>query len=313
MKGELIIDDGLIVKYLMGEATPDEAVLLEKWIALSEENKTVFDEMEKIYRIAYKKERVNPDKNEAWKKINRKIGASISLRQYVVAAAAVFAGILIFTFIFINSLNTPEVIYANAKERSEILSDKSYVKVSKDSKLELEEGFGKSNRTVKLFGKAEFKVEHEGIHPFIVKADDLTIEDIGTVFAVDNSPMSDTIYVVVKEGIVRLYDENGQELIIKAGEKAWYIKSEKKIIADIATKVVKFDFNQTKLSEVVKLLEESYEVSIELVPAQLGECIITTQFFDEEIATIINIITETNGLRYEYQNHLYKIKGKPCQ
>ena len=111
----------------------------------------------------------------------------------------------------------------------------------------------------------------------------------------------------------RLYDEHGSEIIIKAGEKAWYIRSQKTIITDLETKVLKFDFKDTRLAEVVDLLEKTYQIDVQLSPESIGECKITTQFFDEEVATIITVIAETLGFKYEYQDHHYKISGKPCQ
>jgi transmembrane sensor len=313
MKNEFTINDDLIVKYLCGEASPEEALSVEHWRLVSSENNIYFEQMQQTHQLAYDRKIHIPNKNLAWQTLEKAIQPKQSYKQIWMGLAAVLVGGLLLVFTIINLSEKSIQIIANKENKQTILNDKSTVDIMPNSKIILLEGFGKTNRTLQLEGKADFRVEHEGSHPFIVKADDVFIEDIGTAFTVENQTESDTIYVVVNEGIVRLYDEHGHELIIKAGEKAWYIKSEKKIIADINTKVLKFDFKNTKLSDVVKILEENYEISVELIPQKIGDCTITTQFFDEEVATIINVIAQSTGFKYQYQNNQYKIEGKPCQ
>jgi transmembrane sensor len=313
MKQEFEINDDLIVKYLCGEASPEEAIHVEQWRSHSKNNAAQFDQMQKSHQLVYSYKSPQPNKVEAWKNLQKAIPPQRNYRRIWMGLAAVFiAGALLVVTILTMSEDSNE-IFADTEIKNERLRDNSEVTVMANSKITLAEGFGKTNRNLKLEGKADFVVEHEGAHPFTVEAGGVFIEDIGTAFTVENIPTSDTIFVVVKEGIVRLYDEDGNELIIKAGEKAWYIKSEKRIITDISTKVIKFDFKDTKLIDVVNLLRENYEIDIQLVPQKIGECTITTQFFDEEIATIITVISETMGFKYQYQNHLYKIEGKPCQ
>ncbi|MGB4959774.1 MAG: FecR family protein, partial [Saprospiraceae bacterium] len=207
----------------------------------------------------------------------------------------------------------PTEMFAKNEAIHKILNDKSEITLSKNSRITFGRGYGKNSRKLKLSGDAQFSVTHNDALPFIIESDGVYIEDLGTIFTVESQPQSDTVYVVVNEGIVRLYDELGNEIIIKAGEKAWYIRSQKKIITDIDTKTIKFDFKDTRLMDAVVLLGKTYDIDIQLIPESIGECRITTQFFDEEVATIITIITETLGFKYQYQDHHYKIEGKPCQ
>jgi len=227
-------------------------------------------------------------------------------------AAALSVGILALVFLMKDE-NMPLELKANDTAITRSLSDKSEVTLQPKSNITFDEGFGTSHRQLKLSGKGKFTVTHNENLPFIIESEGVFIEDLGTIFSVESMPESDTVYVVVNEGIVRLYDEHGSEIIIKAGEKAWYIRSQKTIITDIETKVLKFDFKDTRLAEVINLLEDTYQIDVQLSPETIGECKITTQFFDEEVATIITVIAETLGFKYEYQDHHYKIQGKPCQ
>ena len=304
--------DDLITKYLCGEATPDEAIQLEEWKDISKENQLYFDNMQETFLIVSDKEWTMPDKENAWLKFHNSTKSTRKVLWFYRIAAVFVVGLLAAIF-FINNDKIPTELIADDAVVSRSLPDKSGVILQPGSSLTFDEGFGKNNRKLKLSGKARFTVKHNEELPFIIESNGVFIEDLGTVFTVESLPQSDTIHVVVDEGIVRLYDENGTEIIIKAGEKAWYIRSQKTIISDINTKVLKFDFKDTRLSEVIDLLEDTYQIEVKLSPQSIGECTITTQFFDEDVATIITIISETLDFKYEYLDHHYIIKGRPCQ
>lgn len=306
-----IIDD-LISKYLCGEATPDEAMQLEEWMNISKENKLYYSKMQAAYLMISMQEWSIPDKQAAWEKLMNKPKPVATFSRMYAWAAVLGLGLLAVVFLMKDDKMPLELI-ANESTVIRSLSDQSEVTLQANSKITYEDGFGTEHRQLKLIGKGKFTVTHNDDLPFIIESNGVFIEDLGTVFSVESMPDSDTVYVVVNEGIVRLYDEHGSEIIIKAGEKAWYIRSQKTIITDLNTKVLKFDFKDTRLVEVVDLLEKTYQIDVQLSPESIGECKITTQFFDEEVATIITVIAETLGFKYEYQDHHYKISGKPCQ
>lgn len=304
--------DDLISKYLCGEATPDEAMQLDEWKQTSKENQLYFDNMQETFLLVSNAEWSAPDKKAAWQKFNNKSKPGFRISWLYGLAAALSMGILAVVFLM-KTDKMPLEIIANNTVVTRSLSDQSEVTLQPQSNITYEEGFGTKHRQLKLSGKGKFTVTHNEDLPFIIESNGVFVEDLGTVFSVESLPESDTVYVVVNEGIVRLYDEHGSEIIIKAGEKAWYIRSQKTIITDLETKVLKFDFKDTRLVEAIDMLEDTYQIDIKLSPESIGECKITTQFFDEEVATIITVIAETLGFKYEYQDHHYKIEGKPCQ
>jgi len=304
--------DDLISKYLCGEATPDEAMELEEWKQISRENQLYFENMQATFLLVSNVEWSAPEIKAAWQKFNNKPKPSAKIGWIYGLAAALVVGLLSVVFLMKDD-KMPSELIAKQSSVTQSLSDQSEVTLQANSKISYEDGFGTEHRQLKLSGKGKFTVTHNEDLPFIIESNGVFIEDLGTVFSVESMPESDTVYVVVNEGIVRLYDEHGSEIIIKAGEKAWYIRSQKTIITNLETKVLKFDFKDTRLAEVVDLLEKTYEIDVQLSPESIGECKITTQFFDEEVATIITVIAETLGFKYEYQDHHYKIQGKPCQ
>ncbi|MFZ1750667.1 MAG: FecR family protein [Saprospiraceae bacterium] len=306
------VNDDFITKYLSGEASPEEAIQMEEWKASSPNNQHYFDQMQQAYMLVFDKEFSKPRKLKAWNTFQSKIEKEVTNSWIYGIVAALVLGLVTVVFLLQRS-DVPAQMLATDAAINQVLSDKTSITLQKNSKITFDEKYGQNRRKLTLSGVAKFIVTHDESLPFIVESNGVFIEDIGTEFEVESRPESDTVYVVVNEGIVRLYDEHGTEIIIKAGEKAWYIRSQKKIITNIETNVVKFDFKNTLLEDAVALLEKTYEIDIQLVPVSIGKCKITTQFFDEEIATIITIITETLGFKYQYQDQQYKIEGKPCQ
>lgn len=305
--------DDIIAKYLCGEATPEEAMMLEDWRKSSTLNETHFIASQKSLQFIDKTTTSKPNTEKAWSNIQMKM----KTRKYKISK------LFLWTILALLIISVSYIIYQQKNQAKEIeaidfvvnttLPDQSTVSLDKRSIIKLAEDFGKHNRKLMLKGKGTFEVEHDDQKPFVIQTDNVFIEDLGTKFSVSNYPDSDTVYVVVEEGIVRLYDQEGNEIVIKAGEKAWYVKSKKLIITDAGARIIKFNFNDTKLEDVIKLIHETYGESITLSPASIGQCKITTQFFDEDFSTIITILAETLDFRYEYKDGKYIIEGKPCQ
>ncbi|MCB0648645.1 MAG: FecR domain-containing protein [Saprospiraceae bacterium] len=305
--------DALIAKYLAGEASPEDAMALDEWRMNHPLNEQYFRSAEKTfasvgnnYRIWQADTKVALVQTEAMLRQQR-----MRIMWWLVGISC--ALLILFGIWRSTESSIEKPVHPSEYAQNLDLEDGTKIEVGKLSQVQKKDGFGTTNRTVTLQGRATFEVEHNEEIPFIVETGPLTIEDIGTVFTVENQPGSDTIFVIVTEGIVRLYDEAGNELEVRAGEKAWYIKSLKTIVADATTKVFKFDFRDTKLQEAIDLISKAYDAEIILKPTSLGECRFTTRFYDEDLSTMLEIIAETMGLRYRVDNDKHILQGNHCQ
>jgi transmembrane sensor len=306
--------DALIAKYLIGHASPEEAMKLDEWKSESTDNLQYFLALQKTMKIVHnQQDEIVIDRKKAWTKIQAKKKPTLVRYLWPISIAASLT-LVLFSTLFIFDQNEEASVFTSAEEKvSKTIADGTNILLDKNTKVLLDKDYGKKSRKLTLEGKALFTVKHDEQKPFIVAMDNVFLEDLGTIFSVENYPDNDTIFVIVKEGIVRLYDQNGSELIIKAGEKAWYIKSQKLIVTDLDAKVVKFNFKDTKLNDIVSILDDSFNEEIKLQPASIGRCKITTQFFDEDIKTIVDILAETLDFTVERIDGKYIIKGKPCQ
>jgi len=317
------IIDALISKYLSGNALPEEAMQLEDWKEEDPNNLQYFLDSEKAFNHIYAK-RISKqaNTNAVWAKILpslQKTKPLYNTRKFYLKFAASFVLLFAVTLsinYFLRKSKPSSIVYST-QENSKSISTKdgSQITLYKNTTLSVDPLFGKSNRTVHLNGSANFHITHKDKFPFIVDAGSFFIKDIGTKFSVILSPNSDTIAVNVLEGIVYLYDSLGSNLELKAGENARYIRSQKQLlqITPNIAEHTSFNFNNEKLGAVVDKLSKTFKVQIQLQHPNLKNCSITSSFVDENIDTILGIVTETLGLSLEKTPNGYLIKGQACQ
>lgn len=317
--------DELISKFLSGEATPEEAMLLEDWKEESAENRARYSQSEKMFALLHNHAAASePDTEKAWQQVKPGLDKNKIRTLYPkttftrIAAALLFLlGIGTALVLVFNTGTKEAMIYTADKTAKEVkLSDGTEVTVFPNSSLIADKEFGTKNRLLHLKGNATFSVVHDEAIPFVIDAGNVFIKDIGTRFTVRSSLDTDTVYVKVDEGIVLLFDSLGSAIEIKATERALYIRSGKQIVKGGESAGIKqstaISFSNERLGDVVAKLNTTYNTNILLENASLRDCTITTRFDKENLDTIMMILTETLGLTYEKTSTGYIIKGRTC-
>ncbi len=314
----------LIGKFLAGEALPEEAMLLEDWKGESLDNLEVYNRCVRIFMASGGVD-LGQEANveRAWKRVRRatvgassvrKLGSGFWLRA--AAMVVVLLGVWLLVKLLVTNPNGGETFIASGSSETEVtLKDRTSVRVLANSSVVVDAGFGKSNRRLKLKGSAYFEVVHKEEIPFVVDAGKVFIKDIGTKFSVTSSQNEDTVFVKVDEGVVLLFDSIGAQIEIKATERALYIKSRKQIVTPKGSQVSggKVSFINASLGEVIARLSDNYKVSIVLENSLLANCTITTHFENEDIETVLTVISETLGLSFEKSGDSYILKGEVCK
>lgn len=238
MQNDLPIDE-LLCRFFSGEATPEEAMFLEDWKARSTDNRIYFDDCAAIFampaEIYYEEHQF-----KAWQGITgsskkqEKIKSTTLLKLWGGIAASVI--LLVATGFFLSKyFNKPTVPFTYISGTTSVdiqLKDASSITLAPNSSVNLDKEFGKSNRNITLAGSAYFSVKHDAAIPLIVQIGKLYIKDIGTKFSITTSQNTDSIFIVVQEGEVAIYDEYGSFANLVAGENASYIRSGKKLQAN---------------------------------------------------------------------------------
>jgi transmembrane sensor len=102
------------------------------------------------------------------------------------------------------------------------LADGSSVVLGPESRLAIDEGFGRTSRKVTMSGQAYFDVVHDDARPFVVRTASATLRDIGTTFSVRSDSVGGT-RVAVTSGAVDVAATRGpasSPTVLHAGDRA---------------------------------------------------------------------------------------------
>lgn len=242
----------------------------------------------------------------------------LGVRVASVAAILVF-GILagsIFTYLWPSiKTNSEQLIFVTPRgEKSMVkLPDGSEVWMNANSRL-VYNSFSPNHRQVELKGEAFFTVTHNEKAPFIVRTNECDIKVLGTTFNVMAYDEFGRKEITLLEGKVNV-NIDGNEQVLKSGQ-ALVLKNHCTQISEVNTLQAslwvdnKFNFKDIPLSELVKRLENWYDVDITVENSTGREVNFTGTFKNEEtIWQVLDAIKVYIPIQYKKTN-LRQIKIK---
>ena len=194
------------------------------------------------------------------------------------------------------------------------LSDGTIVKLNSGSSIKYPVKFIKGfKRKVFLKGEAYFEVIEDKAHPFIVNANDVNVEVLGTAFNMSFYPEDVDISTVLVEGSVKLYEEtttsnNAKDItLLTPGHKAEWDKNNKQMsVSPVDTNLYTawkdgvLLFRKSTYNNIVKKLERHYDVTIENHYAFLASQVYTATFRSQEetIEDVLEAFKEDTPFKY---------------
>ena len=320
----------LIFSYLSGNASDAEVAELESWVLAAPENKEKFMAYKKAWMLSgmqQKGETINVD--QLWKETSAQLfqegrvvdmGQKRNRRNWLAIAAAIAVLIVAGLWMFkMDGEVSPMIVHANDEVKSVDLPDGSQVTLNQSSSLTYALSENGETRNVMLKGDAFFEVARDERHSFVIKAQDVEVEVLGTSFYVDNRDKQDEIQVIVKSGSVAVRAGNS-DVILKADEKAVFKKATGDLIKeqnqDPNFTSITSDtlvFNQTRLAEVVFTLNRHFNANISIGNDLLKDCELTATFRDKSLDAILIIIEGTlTGLKIEQSGSMILLNGTDC-
>ncbi|UPT67138.1 MAG: FecR domain-containing protein [Sphingobacteriales bacterium JAD_PAG50586_3] len=281
---------------------------------------------------------VEVDTNAAWAKLKQRMdeGEEAQVvpmmtpvknknRLLFASAAAASVAILIGLFVFFKyytGTNMPVNEFAVATQNTtatDTLPDGSVILLNKKSDLKYAEN-SKGERTVKLKGEAFFEVKHDEKKPFVVQVSNAFVKDIGTGFNVKEDIATNTVTVVVETGVVDFYTADNKGITLKAGETGIYNGNTKAFAKQenesnpnaLSYKTKLFNFNRTTLGVAIAQLNNVYGSNIVLDNENLKNCLITVDFNNENLDTIIDVITATLNINSRKEGEKIILYGNGC-
>ena len=257
------------------------------------------------------------DVDQAFERFRKRTGLDQSGRQSykwyrtwsVAAVAIVLLGLITVTAYWqgsrqIQSNFSDIVVEAPLGSKTKLtLPDGSTVWLNAGSKMVYSQGFGVSDRRLAFQGEGYFEVEKNDEMPFLVQTHDVNVTVVGTKFNFRNYPEDEEAVVELLEGKVALENQLKEESVryLSPNEKMVLHKATGEM--DITSAKVKeatlwteniLLFDEDLLPDIVRELERSYHVQIEIENEDLKQTRFYGQFNQlEQNLSLIHISEPT--------------------
>lgn len=314
----------LIYRHLAERIEDDEVTILENWKSEYPQNLIEFNDIVEVWRQTGNfKFPVKIDTEQALTDVHRKSGIQ---KQKVLKPALVrqIAAILILSVLlaggysyFFSGKATDSVYYEEVQTaygtRTNLeLPDGSVVCLNSGSSLRFASNLAQNReRRVELKGEGYFQVAKDTKKPFIVDVEKLSVEALGTAFNVNAYEPASEIDVVLIEGKVAVRAEtdekSGTEVILEPNQLARYDVAENNLLKEQVSDAGKYTgwtegklvFLDDPIMEVVRRMENWYNVDIQLKDERLKDYRFTGTFVNESLEEILNTLSLTSPLHYE--------------
>ena len=273
------------------------------------------------------------DVDQAFERFRKRTGLDQSGRQSykwyrtwsVAAVAIVLLGLITVTAYWqgsrqIQSNFSDIVVEAPLGSKTKLtLPDGSTVWLNAGSKMVYSQGFGVRDRRLAFQGEGYFEVEKNDEMPFLVQTHDVNVTVVGTKFNFRNYPEDEEAVVELLEGKVALENQLKEEAVryLSPNEKMVLHKATGKM--DITSAKVKevtlwteniLLFDEDLLPDIVRELERSYHVQIEIENEDLKQTRFYGQFnqLEQNIYDVLDMLSETGKLKYHEEGKVIYLK-----
>jgi len=317
----------IIAGHLTGDLTQEESSKLKSWLSENRKNQIEFDD---IVELWHKSQGLQFPKNigtdHALAVVHEKAGIkrirnfNLNLIQQI-AAILILSVLLSGLYVYFFSGTTKiyksdyyqEVNAAYGTRTNLELPDGTTVILNSGSSLRFSGLFAESAaRKVELKGEGFFQVAKDRERPFIVHVGKLDVKVLGTTFNVNAYDGTDPeIDIALVEGKVSIGKANSSLsdnlMVLAPGQLAHYDIAENKIYKETNIKLDKYIgwtegkmvFIDDPIQEVIKRLENWYNVDIRIADKQLTNYRFTGTFVDESLEGILKVFSLTSPLRYD--------------
>lgn len=303
----------LLRRYLEGATSPQEEEMLFRYL-----QKDKNSDYKNISRELWHKLGANLKvENEKSERMYRNLASQTTLNSpqkahsYRWTWAATVSAILLVSSFFVYQYTQSDILNistAYGEKQTVYLPDGSEVIMNANSQLSYPERWSEDEtREVWLEGEAYFKVSKKKASDdsrikFIVHANDLNIEVLGTEFNVLNR--EEEVKVVLTEGKIHLQNDEAQvsldmlpgEMVAYSIKTAILEKNEVQTNHYTAWTDGKYIFDNLSLEEIGQLIEQNYGQQVIFADESIYQRRMTAAIPSTELEIVLRIIEETLGV-----------------
>jgi ferric-dicitrate binding protein FerR (iron transport regulator) len=308
----------LINKYLEGECSPDEGLILEKYLESFSKENAEWNEME-LGNEGRVEEMLYSGIIQKIKYQDKNVFLRIVTSQYFLKIAALIAFLLILAagILYTSGIFIEKSSLIVWNEKSTVPGEKLILRLADNSEITLNAGskfryparFNGRVREVYLEGEAFFEVAHDSSKPFIVHCKNISTTVLGTKFNISAYSNEKVITISLVEGKVNISESKPTGIkklaILQPKDQLLYsaIKNTYQIKKFDMAEIIGWrdnllEFKDEPLKNVFIRLERAYGVKFELTPKSFENNLITASFQKASLLTISEVIKKLTGLSY---------------
>ncbi|MDU1890105.1 MAG: FecR domain-containing protein [Dysgonomonas sp.] len=313
----------LLDRFFQGLTTDEENEVLRNWIINNDSKRIFNDYFQQCWHLA-PNEMDETTQDEMYanilSQIDREKKNSESrrwLRPAIIRYAATACIIIAVTFgaYFLGKNGTginDDVVsmsVMNGQKAEITLADGTRVYINSDSKVIYDGSYNKKDRILTLEGEAYFEVAKNTEKPFIVKANGLDVEALGTSFNVKAYKTEELVSITLIEGKVKVSDSE-DETLMNPNERIEYnltnksfAKSELHPNADhLLWRSSQLAFYGESLEEVCNTLTRMYNCTFEFKSEAVKKYTYNGIIRNNSLTNVLDFISQTASIKYEFKS-----------
>lgn len=318
--------EDLIIKYLSGNASPEEIGELEAWVLADSKHKKQFMAIKKAWMISGAVEDPNQiDIDRKWTETSQKLFPSTQTLPLStpnrwpqrLAIAATIVGLIVLGIWLLNRGSSPAENYLASNSTQEVrLADGTQVFLNKNSSISFEQDKENAQRRAKLTGTAFFDVARDKSRPFVISTSTIQVKVLGTSFLVDAREKHSDAEVFVKSGLVRVSVPGKDSIELKAGEGVRYSSTFEKLskLSEVDPNYLSFTrdslvFDNAPMDQVAEALSRHFGVDVSIENEALKTCRVNGTYTTESLTDILKLMEVSNGIKFKKEGSGYLISG----
>lgn len=301
----------LLKRYVAGQCTPEEQLLVEEWYRRQQEADT-----------AYTAPSAYPDEDALLQRIQqprtaKRVAMPVSTLLKIAASLILLSGAgYVLQKLWPAQTHWQEAV-AQDHPLQLHLSDSSVVWLNAGTRLRYPDKFNGPQREVELLtGEACLNVAQDPAHPFMIRSGSIRTQVLGTIFNVRAYEKLAIVQVTVQQGKVAVQADSvqqlaGQQVILLPDEQLTFYaqqqdwKKEHRDAANISAWTSgRLLFNNERLDLIAMQLEQKYGVNIAFADNTLPAYRITAGFeASDTLRDVLDALSLANKLHYTIDQH----------
>ncbi|MBL0745813.1 FecR family protein [Chryseolinea lacunae] len=293
-------------KSLTGQLSSLEQRQLDTWLLQDVKNQQAYQEIKRIWELDIDDDETDHVSEAHFQEELRILESAVGeakrkedlIKRYKRYAAFGLVTTVICIFLFAwelfllsEKLPTDTVKFASLQNSAVWLADSSQVFLNDSSFFSYRAG--KQTRLAELSGEALFQINPEK-RPFVVSANGVQLEVLGTSFVVKAYPGKD-MEIIVISGTVSVRSQK-QSVTLSTGEKASIkgeqIQKQQNLDPNFdAWYTGKLEFKNTELGEVLKLISQQYDATFAATDSNVLRCRFTGKFNDSRLEDVLRALS----------------------